>query len=86
YFSSNFRVNDSWTGSDYTYQNWNVAALKYFQFAPKWVSGFRAEGRLQFGHAPFYLNPSIALRGVPLARYQGDQTYLMETEQRYDFT
>ncbi|WPR75240.1 glyceraldehyde-3-phosphate dehydrogenase [Algoriphagus sp. NG3] len=86
YVTSDFRINDSWTGSDYTYQNWNIAALKYFQFAPKWVSGFRAEGRLQFNDAPFYLKPGIALRGVPMARYQGDQTYVMETEQRYDFT
>nr|WP_091695612.1 BamA/TamA family outer membrane protein [Algoriphagus locisalis] len=86
YVVSDFRMNGAWTGSDYTYQNWNIAAFQYFQFAPKLVSGFRAEGKLQFADAPFYVKPGISLRGVPLARYQGDQTFLLETEQRYDFT
>ncbi|WP_111672876.1 BamA/TamA family outer membrane protein [Algoriphagus litoralis] len=86
YVVSDFRMNDSWTGSDYTYQNWTISALHYFQLGPKWVSGFRAAGKLQFNDAPFYLKPGVALRGVPLARYQGDQTYVVETEQRYDFT
>jgi hypothetical protein len=86
YVASSYKMNASWTGSDYTYQNWNMAVFQYFQFSPKWVSGFRAEGRLQFNNAPFYLKPSIMLRGVPIARYQGDETYVVETEQRYDFT
>ncbi|WP_111321999.1 BamA/TamA family outer membrane protein [Algoriphagus chordae] len=86
YFTSAFRVNASWTGSDYDYRNWNITALQYFQLKPKWVSGFRFEGNLQFGDAPFYMEPGVNLRGVPMARYQGQETYVVETEQRYDFT
>ena len=86
YIVSDFKMNGSWTGSDYEYQNLNIAAFQYLQLAPKWVSGFRLEGRMQFDDAPFYLKPSVSLRGVPMARYQGDQTYLVETEQRYDIT
>ncbi|WP_057938906.1 BamA/TamA family outer membrane protein [Algoriphagus resistens] len=86
YVTSSFRVNAGWTGSDYDYRNWMVSALQYLQLTDKWVSGFRFEGNLQFGHAPFYFEPGVSLRGVPAARYQGDQTYLLETEQRYDLT
>ena len=86
YISSAFRVNAGWTGSDYNYRNWMISGLQYLQLADKWVSGFRFEGNLQFGDAPFYLQPGVNLRGVPMARYQGDQTYLVETEQRYDIT
>lgn len=86
YVTSDFKVNASWTGSDYDYQNWNIAAFQFFQLSPKWVSGFRVEGRLQFDDAPFYLKPGVSLRGVPMARYQGDQAYVVETEQRYDLS
>jgi len=86
FITSDFRVSAGWTGSDYDFQNFHVGVFQYFQLAPKWVSGFRFESNLQFGDAPFYIKPQIALRGVPLARYQGDQTYVLETEQRYDFT
>ncbi|GGZ12624.1 glyceraldehyde-3-phosphate dehydrogenase [Echinicola pacifica] len=85
YIVSDFRVNDNWTGSDYTYQNFNTAVLKFFQPTKKWVSGFRFETKAQFGKAPFYMKPSISMRGVPMSRYQGNQTYVLETEQRYDF-
>jgi hypothetical protein len=86
YVVSNFRVNADWTGSDYTYQNLTFNAFQFFQTTQKLVSGFRFSTKLQFGDAPFYTEPFINLRGVPMARYQGTQTYVVETEQRYDFT
>ncbi len=85
YLQTTFRVNASWTGSDYDFQNLNLVALKYVQFTPKWVSGFRFESKIQWGKAPFYMEPSISMRGVPMAKYQGNQTYVLETEQRYDW-
>ncbi|MDW5288939.1 BamA/TamA family outer membrane protein [Formosa sp. PL04] len=85
YITSEFRVNANWTGSDYNFQNFNADFIKYFQFTPKWVSGFRLDNQFQFGDAPFYLKPSIQVRGVPMAKYQGDQVYSLMTEQRYDF-
>ena len=47
----------------------------------RWVAGFRFEGNLATGNAPFYMLPFISLRGVPAMRYQGDLTGLIETEQ-----
>lgn len=86
YATFNYNVNASWTGSDYDFQNLNIALFQYFQTTKNWVSGFRLEGKFLFGDAPFYMMPSISLRGVPMARYQGDQTYVLETEQRFDVT
>jgi hypothetical protein len=38
-----------------------------------------------FNDPPFYFLPGINMRGIPAARYQGQTTALIETEQRYDF-
>ncbi len=82
----NYHFNDSWTGSDYTFGTFEVRALHYLPILHNWISGFRFQMDLQNGDAPFYVHPAVQLRGVPQARYQGDETYLLETEQRYDFT
>lgn len=84
YITTNYTFNAPWTGSDYEFQNFTLGVLKYFQTTPNLVSGFRFDTTIQFGDAPFYAKPSIQLRGVPLGRYQGDSTYVLETEQRYD--
>ena len=85
YINTNYRINAEWTGSDFEFQNFNFYILQYFQTTRSLVSGFRLETKQQFGDAPFYLEPGINLRGVPAMRYQGTSTYLLETEQRYDF-
>lgn len=86
YLLSSYRINASWTGSDHDFSKLNIAGFKFFQPNPKWVSGFRLEGLWQFGSPPFYSKPYIDMRGVPMSRYQGDQVYMVETEQRYDFS
>ncbi|MEN8116645.1 MAG: glyceraldehyde-3-phosphate dehydrogenase [Bacteroidota bacterium] len=87
YAELDFRMSDSWTGSDYDFRNMHIVIFKYFQPTQKWVSGYRFDGEFLFGNdAPFYVHPGINLRGVPMARYQGMQAYTVETEQRYDFT
>lgn len=85
FFSTDFRVNADWTGSDYDYQSFSIRLLQYIQTTDRWVSGFRIDGKMVFGDAPFFLMPAINLRGVPRSRYQGAQSFLFETEQRYDF-
>ncbi len=37
------------------------------------------------GDAPFYLLPGVDLRGVPKARYQGNNSLVTEAEFRWDF-
>ncbi|WP_104733763.1 BamA/TamA family outer membrane protein [Hanstruepera ponticola] len=83
---ANFMVNANWTGSDYQFQNFNVSAFQFFKFSNNWISGFRLDTKFIFGDAPFYAEPSVELRGVPISRYQGTEVYVFETEQRYDFS
>ena len=52
----------------------------------RWVSAFRAEGMAISDGAPFYAQPFVFMRGIPMLRYQGKQTLVFETEQRFDIT
>lgn len=86
FFHVDFRLNAEWTGADFQNQSLRAYILHYFLLKENWVSGFRVETQHQFGEVPFFLESGINLRGVPAARYQGTSTYLLETEQRYDFS
>ncbi len=81
-----FSASDNWTGSDFEYQRLNSSLNWFLPIKPNWISGLRAEVLHVFNEPPFYAYPSINLRGIPYARYQGATTALMETEQRFDFT
>jgi outer membrane protein assembly factor BamA len=72
-------------GSDYDYQMINSAAFYYVPLSHKLIAGFRAEYQQVWNDVPFYLKPFISLRGIPVARYQGNITTLVETEWRWDF-
>ncbi|MCX7550064.1 BamA/TamA family outer membrane protein [Xanthomarina sp. F2636L] len=84
--NTTYHFNADWTGSDYDFGNLEISALYYHQFTPKLVSGLRLGSEMQFNNAPFYTEPYINLRGVPKMRYQGKSTFLIETEQRFDFS
>ncbi len=79
-----FTVNDDWTGSDFSYQKLLERINWFTQVKSNWVSGLRFEGIQAFGNPPFFLLPGISMRGIAAARYQGQSTYLVETEQRFD--
>jgi hypothetical protein len=79
-----FKVNDNWTGSDYDYQKLDFIFNWFAQVKRNWISGLRFESNNVFNDPPFYLLPSVNLRGVPLARFQGETVYVVETEQRID--
>ena len=83
---SNFKINAKWLGSDYDFKNFNASVFQYFQPKPHWVSGFRFDTKFIFDDAPFYMEPFVELRGVPAVKYQGESTFVIETEQRYDFS
>ncbi len=79
-----YNINAPWTGSQYESERVNTFANWFIQFKPDWVSGLRSEVQHLFGEPPFYTYPAINMRGVPAAKYQGNTTFLLETEQRYD--
>ncbi|MCD6543712.1 MAG: BamA/TamA family outer membrane protein [Flavobacteriaceae bacterium] len=70
-------------------KNWgklNFFTHWYFPVNEKWIPALRLESSLATGDTPFYALPFVALRGIPALRYQGDLTFLAETEQLYNIT
>ena len=80
-----YQQDDDWTGSDFTFGRFNELAVFYWPLKDRWIFGFRFEGLQAIQDPPFYMLPYISLRGIPAMRYQGRQTYVVETEQRFDF-
>lgn len=82
-------ANMSWSdpafGSDYQYSNLDVYGYYYHPLSRKTILGLRYEMQQAFGSPPFYLLPFIDLRGLPIARYQGNIFSVFETEVRWDF-
>lgn len=80
----NFSVSDEGVGSDYNYQNLNAFIYAYFKLRDNVITGLRYEMQQVFGDVPFYLEPFIDLRGVPVARYQANIFSVAEAEVRWD--
>lgn len=78
-----FWSNDA-IGSDYNYWRINLSAIGYYPITKKLIGGLRLEGQQSLGDTPFYLLPSINLRGIPSGRYQGEANIVAETEFRWD--
>lgn len=79
-------ASSEYIGSDYGYISASSAAYWYVPVSKRIFAGFRAEYQQLWGDAPFYMLPFIIMRGIPIARYQGNITILTETEWRWDFT
>ncbi|GAA0877436.1 BamA/TamA family outer membrane protein [Algoriphagus jejuensis] len=75
-----------WLGSDYSYGLVSTTAFYWLPVTPTLISGFRAEVQNLWGDAPFYMLPFVNLRGIPVARYQGNTIATAETEWRWDFS
>jgi hypothetical protein len=73
-----------WLGSDFNTQRYTAFANLFLQPRHNWVSGLKVEWQGVADDAPFYYLPFISMRGIPVMRYQGQQTLLFETEQRID--
>ena len=82
---------EQFLGSDFNYQRinsflyWFFPVRKNSSAGKNWISGLRFDFQQMLGDPPFYIVPSIDLRGVPAVRYQGKTNVLIETEQRWDF-
>lgn len=82
----NYDVNADWTGSDFNFQLLSTSVLYFIPVKANWISGFRGEFNHAIDDPPFYMLPSVDMRGIPAVRYQGATTILLETEQRFDIT
>lgn len=70
-------------GSDDAYQNYRTNVFAYFPFAERWIFAARADYRAARGDAPFYVLPSIDLRGIAYGRYQDTNAGMLEGELRF---
>jgi hypothetical protein len=84
--NAGYQQDDNWTGSDFTFGRFNELAVFFWPLKDNWICGLRFEGLQATQDPPFYMLPFINLRGIPVMRYQGRQTYVIETEQRFDLT
>ena len=72
-------------GSDRTFQRALLMAMHYEPLAREWFVGARGRVQSAFGDEPFYLDPFVGLRGVPVMRYQGETVADAEAELRWQF-
>jgi outer membrane protein assembly factor BamA len=70
-------------GGDGEFQRASVTAMHFLPLVPKLTLGVREDAAFSFGDVPFYLRPFISLRGVPVMRYQGEDTAQVEAELRW---
>lgn len=73
-------------GSDTRFQAYRGHVFAYLPFGKDLVLGGRLDGRAARGLVPFYQLPFIELRGIPAARYQDNNTAVLETELRWNLT
>jgi hypothetical protein len=85
-FKTTYTFGRTWTASDFDFDQLVVNVNMFIQPWKPWVCGFRTVGQAMFNTVPFYYYPYIDMRGIPMSRYQGQQTLLFETEQRVDLT
>lgn len=72
-------------GGDEAFQKVYLLGMHFEPLAEQWFLGVRVDAAASFGDVPFYLRPFVALRGVPMLRYQGETTASLETELRWQF-
>jgi Omp85 superfamily domain len=69
-------------------QNFERAALVAIQYFPlpfNLFLGLRGDLSASFGDAPFYVQPYISMRGVPVMRHQGEEVAQAQVELRWQF-
>jgi len=72
-------------GGDGEFQRAQLVAMQFVPLSSRLFLGVRAQAAATFGDAPFYLEPFISLRGVPVMRYQGEEMAQLEVEVRWQF-
>jgi len=72
-------------GGDNEFQRVSLTAMHFLPLHPKLTLGVRGDATFSFGDVPFYMRPFVALRGVPIMRYQGAEVAQAELELRWQF-
>jgi hypothetical protein len=79
-----FTYNATWLGADDNFYKLNTYYLGYIPISKNTFSAWRFDANFMLGgDPPPYALPFIELRGVPVFRYQSDNTMVAETEWRF---
>jgi len=76
---------DTW-GSDFDYRIWDAFVLHYTPIGDYSSLGLRLEGEGATGDVPYFAYPYVALRGIPVLRYQGKEVLTVEAEYLWGLT
>jgi outer membrane protein assembly factor BamA len=84
-YEFNYLWFDKAIGSDIDYNLIEFSALNYFKLSKKWRTALRIEADYVDAEQvlPPFATPSISLRGIPSARYQGQSVAMTEVELAY---
>lgn len=85
YLEASFGLFGKALGGEDQFERAGLVAIQYIPLPFHLYLGLRGDAASSFGDAPFYLQPFINLRGVPLLRYQGEQSMQAEAELRWQF-
>lgn len=70
---------------DDEFQQLRICGMHFTPLASRWILGLRTDLAASFGSQPFYMRPYIAMRGIPIFRYQGEDLAQVEAELRWQF-
>ena len=71
-------------GGDFDYAKFNAASFQYWQLNEQRLTlGLRLEYAFAEEDAPFYSEPWVSLRGIPILRYLGNHVFTAEIEPRW---
>lgn len=86
YLDASVAVFSEALGSDADYQRVSLTAIHYRPLSDSLFLGVLGSAGFSYGDSPFYLIPSIYMRGVPAMSYQGRQVAQLEAELRWRFS
>jgi len=72
-------------GADGSWQIWDAVAIHYWPIGKYVTLGLRTDLHASSGDPPFFMLPSVQLRGVPSMSIQGDAVASAEFEARWQF-
>jgi hypothetical protein len=85
FLEASLQLAATWLGADQNFERLILTGIHYVPLPYRFYLGFRGLAGGSFGDAPFYMRPSIGLRGVAAMRYQGEEIAQLETELRWQF-
>ncbi len=84
-FETKYTFFDPALGSDDEFQLLDLTLMNHHQWCDKWTFSLLASYQESFGDAPFYRQPYVSLRGVPMRKYQANRVAFSEAELRWQF-